>query len=199
MGGRGSGSFGKLDKKRTVESCRSIDIRKLKREGRLKQGYRGALSWSRNGKPIHSIDYFVSEQGLNLSCRNRRGEDYIQTLIIDYTDCHFGGQRPWFFCPQCERRVAIVYSFGGGFGCRCCKNLTYLSQQDANFDRPMKMLRIIGECLGASLNMFSSFPPRPKGMHWRTYSGIRTKFDRAQQENLDQLRWLLDKEDATRA
>ena len=199
MGGRGSGSYGKLEKKRTVESCLSLDIRKLQRDGSLKQGHRGTRSWYRQGKPIRSVDYIVSEQGLNLSCRNRRGEDYIQTLIIDYTPCNFGGERPWFLCDRCERRVAIVYSFGGRFSCRHCGNLTYLSQQDANFDGTMKRLRIIGERLGASLNMFSSFPPRPKGMHWRTYAGIETEFDRAQQENLDQLRCLLEKEDAIRA
>jgi hypothetical protein len=192
-----------LDKKRTVESSLSIDIRGLNRDGTLKQGNRGALTWSRQGKLVRTVDYIVSEQGLILSYRIRtRGgewEYFMQTLIIDYTRCHYGGQRPWFLCDGCDRRAAIVYSFGGRFKCRHCGNLTYASQQDEMFDRPMRSLHKIGTRLGASLNMFSSFPPRPKGMHSKTYAGIKTKFDRAQQENLDQLRLLLKKEDATRA
>jgi len=35
-----------------------------------------------------------------------------------------------------------------------------------------------------------------KGMHWKTYAGTKVEFDKAQEENMDELRLLLEKEEA---
>jgi hypothetical protein len=40
MGGIGSGDWYTFNKKTTVEECRSLDVRRLHREGLLKPGYR---------------------------------------------------------------------------------------------------------------------------------------------------------------
>jgi hypothetical protein len=55
MSGAGSGRWYRLDKKTTVEECRSLDIRKLHRDSLLKPGHRFTTSWSRAGRQIASI------------------------------------------------------------------------------------------------------------------------------------------------
>ncbi len=55
MGGVGSGGWYRFSKKTTVEECRSLDIRKLDRQGLLEPGYRFTYSWSRAGREKASI------------------------------------------------------------------------------------------------------------------------------------------------
>jgi hypothetical protein len=44
---------------------------------------------------------------------------------MEWTFCNFGGERPWWTCPHCGRRCAIVYARGPWpFMCRLCANLT---------------------------------------------------------------------------
>jgi hypothetical protein len=47
---------------------------------------------------------------------------------------HFGGQRRWFACPGCDRRVAILYRPvpGAAWRCRACHRLSYRSAQQAH-------------------------------------------------------------------
>ena len=47
-----------------------------------------------------------------------------QRVSITWTNCHFGGRRPWFTCSAhtngryCGRRVAVLYLTGKSFACR---------------------------------------------------------------------------------
>lgn len=42
----------------------------------------------------------------------------------------FGGERLWFTCPDCGRRVGTLYrSESGGLGCQKCLRLTYRKQR----------------------------------------------------------------------
>ncbi len=55
MGGTGSGSWYRSNKKTTTDECRSLDVRKLHREGVLKPGCRFSWSWSCAGQQIASF------------------------------------------------------------------------------------------------------------------------------------------------
>ena len=59
MGGVGSGNWHRFGKKTTVEECRSLDVRRLHREGLLELGYRFSWSWSRAGHQTASIGCVV--------------------------------------------------------------------------------------------------------------------------------------------
>jgi hypothetical protein len=37
------------------------------------------------------------------------GRSVEQRVPLLWTPCTFGGARPWFGCPRCAKRVAIVY------------------------------------------------------------------------------------------
>jgi len=53
----------------------------------------------------------------------------IYTLYIkEYTKCHFGGFRAWFSCPECKRRVGVLYFGHRGAKCRHCYKVTYASK-----------------------------------------------------------------------
>ena len=52
-----------------------------------------------------------------------------QRVPMTWTNCHFGGRRPWFTCcasvngRRCGRRVAVLYAAGALFACRSCYDL----------------------------------------------------------------------------
>src|SRR3712207_3595213 len=131
MGGVGSGSWYRFSKKATVEEERSLDVRRLNREGLLKPGCRFSWSWSRAGRQIASSGGVVlgssRPERVVLFFRHRRGpraewEDVQQPVELDWTSCNFGGERPWFICPSagCGRRVVVLYGLGRYFLCRHC-------------------------------------------------------------------------------
>jgi hypothetical protein len=60
-------------------------------------------------------------------------------VALTWTECNFGGERPWFFCPGagCCRRVAILYGPGRYFLCSHCYDLVYESQRDNGMYRAL--------------------------------------------------------------
>lgn len=53
----------------------------------------------------------------------------INDQIIEFTKtkCNYGGNRYWFICPKCNRRIGVMYRkpLSNIFLCRYCNNLTY--------------------------------------------------------------------------
>jgi hypothetical protein len=180
VGGVGSGSWYTFNRKSTVEESRSLDVRRLHREGLLKPGRLFSWSWSRTGREVASIGALVEgddcPERVVLLFRHRSGlgaewEEVQEPVELDWTACNFGGERPWFVCPGagCGRRVAILYGPGRYFLCRRCYDLVYESQRDNALYRALHKAQSIRERLGGSANMMEPFPEKPKGMHWKTY------------------------------
>lgn len=127
MGGCGSGRPGYKQKS---EGCRSLDVNSMNREGCLNAGCAGNFTWSRDGDLIAQIGFHTEERGVVLDYRVRlHGGDWeavTQYVPLTYTECRFGGQRPYFHCPgivskqHCGRRVGKLFSGGRYFLCRHC-------------------------------------------------------------------------------
>jgi hypothetical protein len=145
MGGVFSGY--RDSKKRTVESCKTIDTSDFNRWRLLKTGTHrvGALEW-RGGnekEPSASVGYTLTietDMG-TLRLQYQKGQpaecfDYRVRLVT--TPCHLGGVRWWFVCPLsvggvgCGCRVRKLYLSGKYFGCRRCHALTYRSTQESD-------------------------------------------------------------------
>lgn len=177
MGGRGSGNWYRWDSKPTTEGQLGIDIRWLKKNGYLKPGYSGLLSWSCNGEESGSVRYRIEINRMILNFRHRQNggewESVEQDIPFDRTPCHYGGFRLWFNCPRCSRRVAVLYCAGKYFYCRHCYGLTYSSQQESRPDRLMRKARKIRKRLGASKNLFEPILFKPKHMHQKTFDRLR--------------------------
>jgi hypothetical protein len=204
MGGEGSGNRYRFDKKTTTGECHSVDVRYLHREGLLEPGHQFSLRWSRAGRETGSIGGVVEgsdrPRRVLLFYRHRSGpgnewEDVHEPVSLEWTECNFGGERPWFVCPGagCGRRVAILHGPGRYFLCRHCYDLVYESQRGNGMTRALRRAQTIRERLGGSANMTKPFPEKPKGMHWRTYERLRWEHDEADMEQLAGLREWLDR------
>ena len=182
MGGLNSGSWYRHSKKDTVGDCLGIDVRRWHKEGFLKAKPQFISSvWSREEKEIGSIGAWTSYGKVVLTYSHGRGEekqDVRYTVPVTWTECNFGGKRPWFLCPgvvngyYCGRRVAKLYVGGKYFLCRHCYDLTYTSRQESRKYGSLRKAQEIRQRLGGSANMTLPFPPKPKGMHWKTYERL---------------------------
>ena len=124
----------------------------------------------------------------------RTGEGRVQERVaLDYLPNHYGGARPFFLCPGCGRRVRFLYQRWGRFRCRYCARLNYRSQQEnrdglATYHKAVKLLRgpfrLNGDQLPVPMDLPGFIPPRPKGMHWRTYSRLCLELDQLKQDYL---------------
>jgi hypothetical protein len=200
VGGVGSGSWYRFNKKSTTNECQSIDVRYLHRNGLLQSGHSFSLRWSRAGRQTGSIGGVAYEDLVTFFYRHRRGsdgewEDVEETVPLTWTACNFGGERPWFVCPgtRCGRRIAVLYGSGRYFRCRHCYDLVYESQREDEMHRALRRAQTIRERLGGSANMTKPFPEKPKGMHWRTYERLWWEHHEAEMAQLAGMREWLDK------
>jgi hypothetical protein len=172
----------------TCEGCKSIDIRRWHREGRLRAGQCFPLSWTRGGEPFGSIWVIAVVDAVFLMFQSQHrghteGKSVLQHVPITWTACRFGGRRAWFRCDAytgsqyCGRRVAMLYSAGEVFACRLCYCLTYASQHEAVRHRGLGKARKIRMRLGGGPSLFDEFPAKPKGMHQQTYVRLRHSHD----------------------
>jgi hypothetical protein len=173
----------------TCEGCRSIDVRRWHREGRLKAGGFFATSWSCGGEEVGRVFIRVEDDAVILiTARQRpRGkpEPLIQRVPITRSACHLGGARPWFVCQAftngygCGKRAAILYDGGHLFACRTCCRLAYTSQQETPLYRRMRRARKTRARIGGSPSLADALPPKPRGMHGSTYRRLLAQAQRA--------------------
>ena len=190
MGGSGSGNWYRWDSKTTTESQHRIDIRWLKKQGYLRPGTMGSLSWSRGDEQTGSIRFRMEADCMILNYRQRptggEWEPVEQEISFDRTPCNYGGHRTWFLCSRCRKRVAVLYGAGKYFFCRHCYDLAYGSQQESEPYRLMRKARKIRKQLGASDDLSERILFKPKNMHQKTFDRLRREADRA-----DNLSWII--------
>lgn len=160
--------------------------------GRSVRCGRGMSTWTwtlRDGEQ-RSIGMRITEREVTLIYTIRRGEsaaiDVRDPVALDKTPCTRGGDRIWFRCPGCDRRVRALHLAPGKdhFRCRHCHRLAYGSQQVAPDERHFMAIRNIqrrivgGEPDGGG----RLIPDRPKGMHRATYDRLVQRLVRHEME-----------------
>lgn len=145
-----------------AEACQRIDVRHWAKGGHLWPGYRGTWSWhnTATGEPCGSISYRI-ESGAAVLTYTLNGDAREQRVPLLATPCHYGGTRPWFACPHCNARVALLYMRRGGFYCRKCAQVAYRSQSEDATGRAWSTQQKAEAKLGPGWS-------RPKGMHSKT-------------------------------
>lgn len=106
------------------------------------------------------------------------GERVTLDVRIEWTPCHYGGERTWGRCPVCWRRIAMLYG-GRRFACRHCRDLAYASKREDRATRPIKKAQRIRERPGGTANTLEPFPPKPPRMHSCTYLRLHAEADEA--------------------
>jgi hypothetical protein len=178
MGGAGSGRRAEYARS-TVEARRELDVNALRRAGALEPGFAAIWNWSRRGEAFGSIgvvgrgEHSV-ELVYSVSSYGRDQEQVVQRVPLTWTLCTYGGRRPWFSCPRCRRRVGKLYG-DVRFLCRYCLGLIYESQREDWLYRRLSRAQKIRIRLGGSGSLAEFFPPKPRGMHWRTYRRLQRK------------------------
>lgn len=185
MGGYGSGRPGNRSK---AEHFRSLDVNRLCKAGHLKEGHVGGWQWTQDGERVASIGTRGQGWGVklvyNVTPYGGDREAVEEQVALTWRDCPFGGQRPYFICPgilngrACNRRVAKLYLGQRYFLCRHCNRLAYASQSESPVDRMQRAANKRRVAMGGEPGL-DSFVPKPKGMHWATYSRHMAVIERA--------------------
>jgi hypothetical protein len=181
MAGLGSGRRNQSGKHATEDS-RPLDIRKLQRAGLLKRGQWFGWQWTINDKMVADIRVRVEANRVVLVYRYRRRgdvdwQDVEQPVYLDHTDCTYGGTRPWWVCPSCGRRVAILYGPGKLYGCRHCYQLAYSCQRETADDRAARRADTIRRRLSWRVGILNARGGKPKSMHWQTFERLARQHD----------------------
>ena len=185
MGGSGSGSWYRWNKKSVVEDGLTLNIFKLVREKVIIPGKQvsGSLTWrsERTGEKRASIGYEANMFDQNAAWMRLHytsdGKPMDYKVRLTTIRPHYGGLRWWFICPANGSRVAKLHSPPGGdlFASRTAYRLGYESQQESPIYRNLTQAQNIRERLGGSGSLDEWFPEKPKGMHWKTYERLRAK------------------------
>ncbi len=195
MGGLGSGRWGWERTRETTEGLLWLDVRYLARRGlfAVKPGHLAtdSVEWSRGGKPSGNITVVYAGDDpdaviLDYSVRADAGKPWVpvrERIGLERTPCRYGGSRPWFRCPGCKRRRAVLYSVGGRFRCRGCHDLAYESTREDVGERARrradKLRRKLGNTGGPG---WRGVPPKPPRMHWATYQRLVNEILEAERE-----------------
>ena len=183
MGGMGSGRRAWGAKRWTVEEALALDVRRLARAAGLAPGkhqhrwpsllFDGAViayEVAQDGGTL-ALAYHLPADPLRAVLFGETGRDVRQTVSIERTPCRFGGDRPWFACPACGRRVAVLYhlaALADDFRCRLCLGLAYSSTREAPARRPLRKADRLRADLGGPPGL-GRVPPQPDWMGWRAY------------------------------
>lgn len=119
--------------------------------------------------------------------------EYEYRVALDYTECNFGGVRPWFRCPQCGTRRGKLYlpPRRERFACRECYELGYQSSRSSGNDLERAEQRYRKAFATADKDgrhrhpeslASPIFPEKPKGMHQETFDELMQDVEDAREE-----------------
>ena len=106
-----------------------------------------------------------------------RGKSYAYDVGITTSSCHYGNYRYWFNCPNCNKRVSVLYC-AGLYVCRHCIKANYATQLMQPIDKLFRKVAKIRHRLGWQAGIANGHGSRPKGMHRKTYDRLVSEHDR---------------------
>lgn len=195
MGGFGSGR-GPYATTPSVEQCLHLDVNEFT-DVVEETDIVGRLEWGGDRQVRFHLRAYDDRGGRELLLdyeaeRSDESIEYHYTIPITFTECNFGGRRPWWRCPHCRDRVGKVYlpPTEPRFKCRECHELQYRSSRESGIHtrREVRRYQDIQKKLGAEPthpNTMEPRPDRPKGMHQETYDGLLLELRRASEEYTD--------------
>lgn len=165
-----------------TEELPVLDVRRLQRDHLLDMGRTAHVSWS-DGT---ALELLASSRSLTLAYR-QHGQCGAAAVVrcevlLTRSPCRYGGERPWFLCPECGNRVANLYLCRSP-ACRKCHGLVYRTQRISELARLGMRVRKL------ELRWANGAPSwdlqRPKGKWWATWERRLATYIRARQ-SLDQ-------------
>ena len=182
----------------SLDSGLKLDLNRLIRNGTVKPGAlvrsTTAWNWVATGETIaraHIEADMLPGNDPSFSVR-LFGED-AQRIELTAEPRHFGGVQWYFLCPVKRWPCSVLWRPPGArfFASREAfgRQVAYGSQFQSPHDRALTKAQMIRHRLGGRewLSGLDGFPPKPKGMHWRTYERLREECDARQNFALETL------------
>lgn len=142
MGGKGSGRHCRFDNRPYTEDFRSIDIRGFNQRGWLDIKGLTTLTWSLNGEKTASVQ-FPNKPNINLRYKSRSNgaawQNMDYQIELQTTNCNSGGIRYWFTCPECSKRVCVLYR-GEIFKCSSCHGLVHKNRNKSTLGQAIRRI-----------------------------------------------------------
>ena len=172
MGGIGSGRSC-WRSKNFVEETRFITSKWVKAHLQTLSKQPLQVNWHQGKESLGSAS--VSLVNLHQLCvryKYRCSSDVSWLTVTEFiplqlSACRYGGERLWFTCPKCGKRIAIIY-VDSMVACRDCLGLRYQSEYEDDISRLQSKARKIFDRIGHDY-------VRPKGMHHKTYECLLSK------------------------
>jgi hypothetical protein len=198
MGGFGSGRQGSLP---VIEDGLKLDLRRLRKQGQFIPGVTfatGKLVWSNthSGEEVANIGYSFCSSGefpwfrVQYTTTPRGGEPQSidEKFELERFPQPLGGYRWYFICLQTGKRAQCLYLPPGATRFRSRHGfrvpLQYRSQcEDRSTRLISQMHKVAYQVLDKGTPEWRAqvrdwdFPPKPPGMHWRTYNSLEAKYD----------------------
>ena len=105
-----------------------------------------------------------------------RSKPYQYSIQLTKTSCNYGNYRHWWLCPNCSKRVAVLYC-AGAYVCRHCIGANYSSQLQTKTDRIYSKLNALRERLGWSVGIINGIGSKPRYMHHKTYKRLLNEYE----------------------
>jgi hypothetical protein len=181
MGALGSGRHRDPNAKQTTAGVPALDIRTLKRQEALESGLQFEWQWFRRQREIARVHIMVEEENLQVTAElpDASVTDAPTLINLEWTPCHLGGERPWFACPECGRRCALLY-LNPHLACRACHQLVYACQRETDYARLIRRTNKLRRRLGWEPGILNDDGGKPAGLHWHTYYQLMRQQQRYQ-------------------
>jgi hypothetical protein len=168
-----------LRKRIRLEDGLKLNLNQLIKQGAVVPGrkVRALVAWpqSYSGRPAASCVLTSDLSSLVRGWMHLNRGVVEQSFWLVTEPRHFGGRQWYFRCPRTDRRVSVLWKPPGAdcFLSRqaCEPQVAYGSQFQTWHDRACSAARAVRHRLGGSdyVDFNGEPPPKPKGMHWRTY------------------------------
>lgn len=167
------------------ERCRledglKLDLNRLIRQNLVRPGaaWGSTISWSYrySGEPFAVGRVSADMSDVSGAWFRIQLGALDQRVSLEAAPRHFGGWQWYFLCPQTWLPVSVLWKPPGGrnFASRLAwgRQVAYGSQFETPHDRALSAAQDIRYRLGGMdfVSVIDGIPPpKPKGMHWRTY------------------------------
>ena len=141
----------------------------------------------------HYRELLIQQEAENIQVGyEHRGKSYSYSIKLSRTACNYGGHRHWWLCPECSKRVSVLYC-AGAYVCRHYIGGKYGSQLEQPIDNLFRRLNAIRARLGWQDGIANGYGERLKGMHRTTYNKIMCEYMNLMERLLGAHRKMLDK------
>jgi hypothetical protein len=150
----------------TVEDHRpvALDVRELIRKGVFERPVGSAFHLNLAYPWLRVMRLNSSSLDLHLVT----GRNVVIPLVA--ANCGAMRERMRLECPLCGRRVCMLYYLDPRLACRRCNGLRYGAQRVSHYGRQALAKHKTRRRLGDYGQLWAAkYPPKPRGMWWRTY------------------------------